>query len=384
MKIAMIGTRGVPAHYGGFETAIEEIGSRLAAAGHDVVVFCRPVEGEEPLASYKGMQLVHLPIVKKRSLETLAHTALSVINSTLKGTDVALVFNAANSPLLPVLRLRRIPVATHVDGLEWKRSKWGPVGRKYYRLAESLAVRWSDEIIADAQGIADYYQAEFGSGSRLIAYGAPDPGEIGGARLGELDLAPGGYHLVVARFEPENHVLQIVQGYVASGAELPLVVVGSAPYADEYTAAIKDAGDGRVRLLGGVWDQDLLDQLYANAASYLHGHSVGGTNPSLLRAAGAGAPVIAFDTVFNREVVGPDGLFFTDPPSVARQVEHAEAHAGELRGMGDRLRVSSKRYNWDSVAADFAQLCEDVASDASRRRRPSGRRLKPGWQDLAP
>lgn len=383
MKVAMIGTRGVPAHYGGFETAIEEIGSRLAAAGHEIVVFCRPVENETPLAVHRGMQLVHLPVVRRRSLETLAHTALSVVSPALRGTDAALVFNAANSPLLPMLRLRGIPVATHVDGLEWKRSKWGTIGRRYYRVAESLAVRWSDEIIADAQGIADYYRTEFSAPSRLIAYGSPHLDGIGSDRLAELDLAAGRYHLAVARFEPENHVLEIVRGYAASASEFPLVVVGSAPYADRYTAAIREAADHRVRLLGGIWDQVLLDQLYANAASYLHGHSVGGTNPSLLRAAGAGAPVIAFDTVFNREVVGSDGLFFTDAASVAEQLGHAETHPDELRVMGARLKASSLRYDWDDVAAKYEQLCRDLAS-RTHPKRPSGRRARPRWQDSPP
>lgn len=384
MRIAMLGTRGVPARYGGFETAVEEIGARLVEMGHEVVVFCRPVEGEEPGTTYKGMTLIQLPVVRKRALETLAHTALSVVHRALRGVDVALVFNAANSPLLPVLRMRRIPVVTHVDGLEWKRSKWGPIGRRYYRVAESLAVRWSDEIIADAQGIADYYRAEFSSPSRLIAYGAPYLSDPGSHRLAELDLSPHSYHLVVARFEPENHVLQIVQGYAASSSRFPLVVVGSAPYADEYTAAIRAASDDRVRLLGGIWDQEQLDQLYANATSYLHGHSVGGTNPSLLRAVGAGAPVIAFDTVFNREVVGADGLFFTDPGSVTEQLRYAEKHPDDLQARGARLKEASRRYNWDDVASRYEALCRDQLSGGARRKRPSGRRNRRGWHPEGP
>lgn len=381
MKIAMIGTRGVPARYGGFETAVEEIGARLASRGHEVLVFRRGSDGEEPLTSYRGMSLVTLPALRRRSLETLSHTALSVTNAALKGTDAAVLFNAANSPLLPVLRLHGIPVATHVDGLEWRRSKWGRLGRRYYRLAESLAVRWSDEIIADAQGIADYYAAEFSSGSRLISYGAPTIATLKSERLAEVGLNPRSYHLVVARFEPENHVLEIVKGFVASPCKHPLVVVGSAPYADAYTAAINEAADARVRLLGGVWDQDLLDQLYAHSATYLHGHSVGGTNPSLLRAAGAGAPVIAFDTVFNREVVGDDGWYFHDSRSVSQQVVRAEEHPQEAQEMGRRLQSASTRYNWDSVADSYETLCADLAARQTGAQRPSGRRNRPGWTD---
>ena len=236
LRIAMIGTRGVPARYGGFETAIEEVGRRLADRGHQVLVYCRNPEPQTPLPStYLGMRLVELPSVKNRSLETLSHTALSVVH-LLRRThpDAAFVFNAANSPFLPALRAARVPVATHVDGLEWRRGKWGPTGKRYYRAAEALAVRYSDALIADAQGIADYYTDEFNAPTDLISYGAPRI-TADTSRLAELDLAPKGFHLVVARFEMENHVDVIVEGYVRSGATLPLVVVGSAPYADAYT-----------------------------------------------------------------------------------------------------------------------------------------------------
>ena len=206
---------------------------------------------------------------------------------------MAFVFNAANSVFLPVQRLRRVPTAVHVDGLEWQRSKWGRGGRLYYRMAESLAVRWADALVADARGIAEYYDDEFGVPTELITYGAPIQVDAPADLLDSVPVESRRYHLVVARFEPENHVLEIVEGYRRSAASQPLLVVGSAPYANEYTSRIHEAaaGDPRIRLLGGVWDQRLLDQLYAHALTYLHGHSVGGTNPSLLRAMGAGTAV---------------------------------------------------------------------------------------------
>src|SRR3954451_8537551 len=175
MRVALVGTRGVPARYGGFETCVEEVGRRLADRGHDVVVYCRTLPGDSapPPFEHLGMRLVHLPAARKRSLETLSPSGLSVAHLLRHRTDAAVVFNAANSPLLPLLRAARIPVATHVDGLEWKRAKWGPAGQRYYRVAEALAVRWSDALIADAQGIADAYRAEFDADTELISYGAP-------------------------------------------------------------------------------------------------------------------------------------------------------------------------------------------------------------------
>lgn len=381
MRIALIGTRGVPARYGGFETAVEEIGSRLASRGHEVVVFCRVPEGEQPLSHYMGMTLVNLPSVKKRSLETLSHTALSVVSPALAGVEAAVVFNAANSPLLPVLRARRIPVATHVDGLEWQRSKWGRAGRGYYRVAESLSVKLSEELIADAQGIADYYTTEFSAPTRLIAYGAPILDSVGHDRLAELELTRGKYHLVVARFEQENHVLEIVEGYVQSHAKRPLVVVGSAPYADAYTHQIQAVADERVRLLGGVWDQELLNQLYAHSLTYLHGHSVGGTNPSLLRAAGAGAMVIAFDVSFNREVVAEHGEYFATPSDVASYVEAVEADPQRSSERGQALRQAIRRYSWETVADQYEKLLIDLSAGQKRwRDRPSGVRRRTGGQ----
>lgn len=370
LSIAMIGTRGVPAAYGGFETAIEEIGSRLVERGHSVTVYCRSADGSKP-AEHLGMSLVHLPAVRVKVAETLSHTGLSTLHAlTHSAPDAAFVFNAANAPFVPLLRARGIPTAVHVDGLEWKRDKWGGAGKRYYRAAESAAVRWSDALIADAQGIADYYDAEFGVPTELISYGATILGETGSDRIADLGLTPGGFHLVVARFEPENHVREIVEGYAASDARLPLIVVGSAPYSADYTREIERvaAGDERIRLLGGVWDQDLLDELYANALTYVHGHSVGGTNPSLLRAIGAGTAVLAWDVDFNREVALDHGRYFGDARSLAQLLESAEDDVTGTLSAGDRLRErAASTYDWDLVTTGYERLAARLADGYSIR-----------------
>jgi glycosyltransferase involved in cell wall biosynthesis len=366
VRIAMIGTRGVPARYGGFETAVEEIGSRLVRMGHDVVVYCR---GEDRSREYLGMQRVRLPAVPHQVMETLSHTALSVGHLLTHRTDVAIVFNAANAPLLPLVRIAGIPVTVHVDGLEWQRAKWGPAGRRYYLINERLAVLWADELIADARGIQEYYRTRYRAHSRYLAYGSPVVAAADPARLAELGLAPGGYHLVVARLEPENQVDVIVRGYLSSGAELPLVLVGSVPYASDHEAEIKRlaATDGRIRVLGSLWDQELLDCLYAGAASYLHGHRVGGTNPSLLRAMGAGAPVIAYDVNFNREVLDATGVFFSSPGQLGDLIDDVEADAATAvrRGRAGRDRASTC-YRWDDVASGYEQLCQDLVAGRQR------------------
>ncbi|MCZ2836430.1 DUF1972 domain-containing protein [Modestobacter sp. VKM Ac-2985] len=383
LRIALVGTRGVPARYGGFETAVEEVGRRLVDAGHDVVVYCRTAADQPRPTTHLGMRLVHLPALHRRSLETLSHTGLSVAHLLGHRVDAAIVFNAANAPWLPLLRAARIPVATHVDGLEWQRAKWGGAGRRYYRIVEALSVRWSDALIADAQGIADYYRDEFAAPTQQLAYGAPKIANAAASKLAAVDLTSRGFHLAVARFEPENHVDVIVEGYRRSGATLPLVVVGSAPYADEYTARVHALADERVRFLGGVWDQELLDQLYAHCATYLHGHSVGGTNPSLLRAIGAGAATLAFDVSFNREVLQSSGRYFRTAADVSAAVNAAEADPAGVRRDGNRARVMAARYDWDDVASGYESLCQQLAAREFPRSRPSGRR-RPGGATAGP
>lgn len=364
LRIALVGTRGVPAHYGGFETCVEEVGRRLATRGHTVTVYCRSGNGPDRKAEFEGMRLVHLPAVRRRSLETLSHTGLSVAHLMAHRADATIVFNAANAPWLPLLRLARLPVATHMDGLEWKRAKWGPVGQRYYRWAESFAVQFSNALIADAAGIRDYYRDTFNADTELISYGAPLLEPRAPQHLGSVGLGAGKYHLVVARLEPENHVHTIVEGYVRSRAKLPLVVVGSTPYGQGYDQRLRTSADRRVSFLGGVWNQELLDELYANALVYWHGHSVGGTNPSLLRAIGAGAATNAFDVNFNREVLGPVGRYFRDPDDVARLAEEAETQPALTRSRANQSREAAARYDWDVVADGYEALCYALASRA--------------------
>jgi glycosyltransferase involved in cell wall biosynthesis len=353
-----MGTRGIPARHGGFETAVEHIGPGLAQRGWDVTVYCR--NPGQRLPEYHGVRLVNLPALRLKSAETLSHTALSAGHAMVDPPDVAIVFNSGNAPFVAPLKTRGIPVAVHVDGLEAERAKWEGLGAKYYSWAERSAIRHADAVIADALAIQDYVRARYGRDSEYLPYGAPI---INGPtpRLSELGLTSGGYHLTVARFEPENHLLEIVDGYRDSRAGLPLIVVGSHSYSRSYADAVSHAGagDDRIRLLGAVWDQDLLDQLYIGARSVLHGHSVGGTNPSLLRAMGAGAAITAYDCVFNREVTGGHALWFTDAASVRVAVEQDEQ---TLDQRGDEAqRRAASAYRWDDVIDGYADLCKRLA-----------------------
>ena len=380
MRIGLLGTRGVPALYGGFETAVEEVGARLTDRGHDVVVYSR--NPGQTLRQYRGMRVVNLPAVRHRFAETLSHTAISSVRAIVKDRpDVALVMNAGNAPLVRPLRAARIPTAVHLDGLEFRREKWRGAGAAYYRWAERSAIMAADAVVVDSRVIQDYVRRTYGRDSTFIAYGAEvfDPGLN---RLQEVNLVRRDYHLVVSRLEPENHVLEAVLGYRASDETRPLVVVGSAPYSRGYIDKVRSAAadDSRIRLMGSLYDQDLLNQLYGNARTYIHGHSVGGTNPSLLRAMGVGAPVLAFDCPFNREVTANQALFWGDTETLTEIFDEIAGgedhiHASDIderlasMSAAGRARVSEV-YQWDQIAGEYEDLLTALAHNEPIQSRP--------------
>lgn len=360
LNILMLGTRGIPARYGGFETAVEEVAPRLARFGHVITVYCRASGPSRP-ATFDGVRLVHRPALRRKTLETLSHTAACLPHAARQRRQVVVGFNAANAPLLAAFRLARVPLAIHVDGLESERAKWSYVGRRYYRGAEWLSARIADEIVADAIGIQAHYQDVYDRATTYIPYGADvikdDRSALDGLR--QLGLEPLKYHLIVARFEPENHVLEMVEGYRASNASGPLVVVGSFAYESAYGRRLRSAieGDESIRWLGRVDDRDLLNQLYRGTLLYLHGHSVGGTNPSLLRAMGAGSATAAFDVIFNREVLGETGAYFRDAKTVSRQIELAERDPERTCARGEASQVrAATNYRWDDVARRYESM----------------------------
>lgn len=374
-----MGTRGVPAQYGGFETAVEEIGSRLAERGYEVTVYSR--NPGQSLTEYRGMRVVNAPAIRHRMAETLSHTALSTVHAAISDhPDVCLLLNAGNAPLIKPLQTAGIPTAVHLDGLESRREKWRGTGAKYYRWAEKAAIKWADEVIADSTAIAEYVRRNYQRDAVFIPYGAEviHPGD---GRLSELNVLARDYHLVVARFEPENHVLEAVHAYRISDETRPLLVVGTAPYSQWYVDKVHEAAnsDPRIRFVGGVYDQALLDQLYANTRTYIHGHSVGGTNPSLLRAMGAGAPVVAYDCEFNREVTANQALFWDNADALAAifdDIAGGEDHVFDANmeaefaafAAAGRIRIAEV-YQWDAVTDAYEALIATLNNRPHRKRR---------------
>lgn len=365
MKLAILGTRGIPARYGGFETFAEELALRLAERWVDVTVYCEQETGVEQPAVWRGIKLVHLPSPSCGPLTTILFDLRSLWHAR-KGFDVIYMLGYGAAPFCLIPRLWGTKVWLNVDGIEWARAKWGRAARTYFKMMEWFSTWVPHRIIADAQGIRTHLETRhtLKSPCTVIPYGAPVVDEVPDAGLlSEWGLTPGEYYLVVARLEPENHVREIIEGYLTASASIPLIVVGSHQLTTDYVQKLVGMGCERVRFVGGVYDKVKLTALRWHCRGYFHGHSVGGTNPSLLEALGCGNLVIAHDNPFNREVCGPLGFYFASAGELPAIVATAEGlPAGEVvalrQGAWSRIRET---YDWDRIAMEYLALLHGEA-----------------------
>lgn len=363
MRIAILGTRGVPASYGGFETFAEQLSTRLAARGHEVTVYCRSHYVSPRRLEYHGVRLEVLPTLRHKYTDTIVHTFLSALHAMPKRFDVALVCNAANAPFTPFLRLAGTPVALNVDGLEHKRRKWGLLGRSYYMLAERLATWLPSEVVTDARVIQDYYSAHYGVSSTMIAYGADVERRADPQTIKRWGVEPEGYVLYVSRLEPENNAALVVEAFKRVKTNKRLLVVGDAPYARDYIDSVRRlaADDPRIIFTGFVFGEDYR-ALQQNAAAYVHATEVGGTHPALLEAMGYGNCVLTLDTPENLETVGDAALTYADAESLATQLTQVLADTQKIllyRGRAQRRILA--RYTWDQVVDEYEQLFARLA-----------------------
>lgn len=356
MKIAILGTRGIPGNYGGFETFAEQLGTRLAARGHEVTVYCRRHYSTGDARSYKGVRLVVLPTIRHKYFDTVVHTLFSVIHALTGRFDVILICNAANSIFSFIPRLFGTPTLVNVDGLERKRKKWNWIGRTYYLLSEWLSTFLPTAIVTDAQVIRDYYATRYRKESSMIAYGAEVARHADPERLAQFGLVSNEYVLYVSRLEPENNAHLVIEAYRDVRTNWPLVIVGGAPYAEEYIARLKSTPDGRVIFLGFVFGEDYR-ALQQNAYCYVHATEVGGTHPALIEAMGAGNCALTLRTPENLEVIGEAGLIYDSVADLTRQLQQVLDHPemiGEyrLRAMARVIRY----YNWEQITDQYELL----------------------------
>lgn len=371
MKIGILGTRGIPARYGGFETLAEELSARLAVRGHDVTVYTRTRYAESGLREWRGVKVRVLPTIPTKYLDTVVHGLLSGFDAAFEGYDAVLVCNAINAAASFLPRLGGgTRVVLNVDGLERRRRKWNAAGRLAYRISEKLSTIVPDAVVSDARVIRDYYRDRYGFDSCFIPYGGDLPEPSGSETLERLGLARERYVLYVSRLEPENNADAVVRAYRDVTGEFPLVVVGDAPYAADYVARVKAIADPRVRFVGAIYGEGYR-QLLSSAAVYVHATEVGGTHPALVEALGYGRIVLYNSTPENEEVAGGAGLPFDvkRPESLAGLLAQILDDPSAWSVWKERAKERTReRYRWDDVADRYEKILRgDAELEAAGR-----------------
>ena len=361
MRIGILGTRGIPARYGGFETLAEELSARLSARGHEVIVYTRTRYAQPGLTEWRGAKIRTLPTIPSKYFDTVVHGALSGVDAFFQRFDAVLVCNAINAATSFVPRLSgRTRVVLNVDGLERNRRKWNAAGKLAYRLSETLSTLLPDVVVSDARVIQEYYRARHGIESVFIPYGGDLPAPSGTATLERLGLSPERYVLYVSRLEPENNAEEVVREYRSVPGSTPLVVVGDAPYASDTIARIRTAADARVLMPGAIYGEGYRE-LLANAAAYVQATEVGGTHPALVEALGFGRVVCYNRTPENEEVAADAALPFDvhAPGSLARLLTAVLDDPAGHSVWKERARERTRqRYRWDDVVERYEAVLE--------------------------
>ena len=357
--VRILGTHGVPAAYGGFETAAEQIGLFLVNRGWRVVVYCQ-TDGPGPVTedTWRGIERVNIPQHRPGWRGTSAFDLVSIRHAA-QFDDVCLTFGYNTGVFNLLQRVKGIPNVINMDGMEWTRSRWGPMKQGILLANERLAALFGNHLIADHPAIARYLRRLSPAGKvTMISYGAHAVRNAETAPVEKLGLTPGRYLTVICRPIPENSLLEIVQAYSRRRREAKLVVLGDfQPDGDAYHRAVVGAGNEDVIFPGAIYDEQVVRALRFHSLAYVHGHTVGGTNPSLVEALAAGNPVIARDNVYNRWVAGPGQRYFSDVEALAALFDSLLSSAEDLRTMAQSARSRhAEEFTWDHVAGQYEEL----------------------------
>jgi glycosyltransferase involved in cell wall biosynthesis len=357
MRIALLGTRGIPANYGGFETFAEELSTRLVARGHAVRVYCRE---RYSAPQYRGVDLQYLPTIRHKYFDTIVHTCVSMLHLLTHRVDVALYCNGANAIFTLAPRIFGMPAALNVDGIERKRKKWNAAARAWYLMSEWLATFCPSAVVTDAVAIQKYYLEHYRKKTTFIPYGAAVGKVASSAVLRRLGLEPGRYFLYVSRMEPENRALEVRQAFEQLETPLQLALVGDAPYAPEYIQRVRDTKDARVVMPGAIYGEGY-HELGSHCFAYIHATEVGGTHPALIEAMGRGALVVYRNTPENAEVTGDAGIPF-EPDELAAKLRQALGLTEEQRAEYGRKAMERvrERYSWDAVTDAYEGLLKGL------------------------
>ena len=354
MKIAIIGSRGYPYVYSGYETFVFEVAPRLKASGIEVHVYCHKQLFTERPVEVNGIKLHYMPSVQTKSLSQWSNSFLCTVHAVTCNYDVILYVNSANGIFGPITRLFRKKTAINVDGLEWLRPKWKGLGAKVFYFTSKMATRWMDMIITDAEAMREVYLKEFNTDSTVIAYGANNRFSKNEALIKKWNLEPNNYYLIVGRLIPDNNADLIVKEFIQSGTIKKLVIVGDVPYKDTYAEDIKNVKDERLVFTGYVKNQDELAELYHHSFAYFHGHEFGGTNPTLLKALAYGCAIFALDTKFSHEVLQDTefGLYFNKKAGNLKcLIDDYENRMDEILCLKQKSRNRiTQNYTWEKIA----------------------------------
>ena len=358
MRIALLGTRGIPANYGGFETFAEELSVRLVERGHQVTVYCRE---RSPEPEYRGVQLRYLPTIRHKYLDTLVHTGFSTLDLLLKRFDAVLYCNAANALFTFWPRLTGMPTALNVDGLERHRKKWNHIAKTWYLVSEWMATWCCSAVVTDAAKIRSYYLSRYGKESTFIPYGA----EVGKVSRNDivysLGLQPGKYVLYVSRMEPENNALMVRKAFEELNTDFKLALIGDAPYAPDYIREVKNTLDPRIVIPGAIYGEGYR-QLQSHCSVYVQATEVGGTHPALIEAMGRGALALYLNTPESAEVAGDAAVPFED--DLVQKLKWAIGISDQERaawGCRAMQRVQ-KFYSWNLVTDAYENLFQQLIS----------------------
>jgi len=363
MKMGIVGSRGLPPRYGGYETFTSRLVPFLTKEGFEVIVYTLSTLKKEPY-NFPGVHRVFITVPPVKALEKLCLSVFSTFRAAfVEKVDVILYLGVSGGIVMWIPKLLGIPTAVNTDGLEWKRSRWPIWGRWFLKLLERLSVKFADKVIADSMAIGDYLKKEYGVESTFIAYGCSECVEDDKS-WEELkrtyNIESGGYYLVVGRAVPENNYSVICEGFLKSNSRKKLIFV-----TNEVPDWLKVASD-KVIYAGPIYDSLKLNTLRKNAFAYIHGHSVGGTNPSLLEAISCENLVIAYDVPFNREVLGDFALYFKDSASLSQIINSLEngnvPYMEEIRAYYKSIRA--ERYNWEKVGEAYVRLIREIAQYA--------------------
>jgi glycosyltransferase involved in cell wall biosynthesis len=365
LRIALLGTRGVPASYSGFETCAEELGARLAARGHAVTVYCRVPHITYPGDTYRGMRLVKLPTIRQKHFDTIAHAFMSSLHATARRFDVCLYFNVGTSLVCWIPRLARQRVVLNVDGLDWKRKKWGRFARWFIRTSERWAGRAAERLVTDSRRVQRYYEAQYAVRSDYIAYGAEPIAAPPGRLLARYGLEPGRYALFVGRLVPENCAHHLIEAWSGLATDMKCVVVGDAPYVADYIGMLRATPDPRVVFTGYVFG-DGYRELLSNAYCFALTSEVGGTHPALLEAMAARRAVVVNDTPENLETIGDAGLSYDGgigASSLRTVLEQLLKDPALVDALGRRaLARVAAHYTWDGVTDAYERLFRELVT----------------------